>query len=382
MLLAAFVIFFLAGAANFAAFILSLPRHRSPGGRWLVLALLVSTIWMWSNAILHTLFPLEVRIYAAQLSLLASLSGVLYFFFAVEYSAPGTRVRGWKALPLLVMSFGLVVAVLVPSWREHVWTNLYLDPKGSGIIIFEWGMAYYAVVAAGLAVSIVSITQLMQTAIRAHGVHRTQAVTVTVGMVIPSVFYLAAWILPGQAVGMYPAMSVGLSGIAYVFALTSVGLLRSVPVGRREFVDSLVDGFLVTGVDGVVVDANPASARILTGNPTFTLIGLRYEQALTGWLCNGAPCSPIIGEGSILTPVDPERLAAESQRNGVRPSNRVVLRSWEIKDVSGAVIGQALALRDDTLDEMARRRLATATNSIAGWADEMGAVEELLRKVR
>lgn len=382
MLLLAFVLYFFAGIATFAAFVLSLPRHRAPGGRWLAIALLVTTMWMWSNAVLHTLFPVEVRMAAAQLSLFGGLSGVLYFYFAIEYAAPGTRVQGWKAVPLLALSIAFVASTFIPEFRAVVWTNVYPDPLGSGILVFSWGPAYYASVIVGLSLTIMAITQVWMTVLRTHGAHRRQALIVLTGLAIPTVAYAVAAALPGAMVGLYPAQSMGLSGVAIALALSSVGLLKSVPVGRREFVDTLVDGFLVTDLGGEVVDANPSAARILIGDPKRKLIGKPYDTVLSGWLCNGAACEPVPGAEVLLSPIRPAELAATAEASGVRPANRVVLRSWDIEDVTGEVIGRAFALRDDTLDEMARRRLEAATSSIAGWTREMGAVEELLKKVR
>lgn len=382
MLLVAFVVYFLAGIATFAAFILSLPRRRAPGGRWLALALLVTTLWMWSNAVLHTLFPFEVRMAAAQIALFGGLSAVLYFYFAIEYASPGTRVDGWRGVPLLLLAMAVVTATFVPAVGKYVWLSVTLDPGGSGIYLFEWGPAYFGSVAVGLALTIMSITQVWQTALRTHGAQRRQALIVLVGLATPIVFYALAAAIPGRAIGWYPAMSMGLTGLAIALALQSVGLLKSVPVGRREFVDTLVDGFLVTDLRGEVVDANPAAARILVGDPTRRLIGRPYEAVLSGWLCNGAPCAPERGVEVVLSPVDAAELEERARVNGVRAATRVILRSWDIDDVNGEVIGSAFALRDDTLDEVARRRLEAATSSIAGWTREMTAVEELLKKVR
>ena len=181
-----------------------------------------------------------------------------------------------------------------------------------------------AMVAIGIALNIMSVTQIWQTVIRTHGAHRRQALIVLVGLAIPTVSYGIAALIPDAIVGLYPAMSMGLSGIAFALALASVGLLRSVPVGRREFVDSLVDGFLVTDVDGEVVDANPAASRILVGNPTHRIIGRPYATVLSEWLCNGLPCAPQSDPEMVLTPANPAALARVAAQHGVRPAARVI----------------------------------------------------------
>ena len=346
---------------------LAVPRRRSPGGRWLVLYLLVHVVWMGVNSLVYTTIPITAKVALLMIASVSAIAPVALFLFAVEYANPSYRLGNGALIPLAIAPAVAIGAALTNRLHNQYITEASVNLQ-TGLHVVEYGPVYFGMVYLGIALVLLTIGILAMTAVRSSGAIRMQAGLVITGIAVMGGSYLYISSQPVRPLGVDPAMSGIVIGLAVAVALQSTGLLQLSPVGRAEVFDMLPEGFIIADKSGTVVDANPAVYRLIGHPRNRALFGTPVTEVFHQWTCLGQPCVPDQFSQTPIT-LDP-----------IQDAVPLGVQRWLLRDSTGQEIGHAYIIRDNSAEYWTRTQLEEVQGSLASWSEDMRELERLLKR--
>ena len=341
---------------------------------WLLLALLASLL-VWTFGVICRFSV------TSQAGLEASLRLV---FLGIFTTPPLWLLLAgrYAQVPALCERRGVIAAIWVPSLLGYaalltnsghhlVMTDVSFEALEGGGLAWS-GPVFWAYVPWCYALLACASVLYLRTARRlARNDERRRSVLLTIAAAIPvvaSTAYMLGW-LPVK-------FDLTPSGLAISLLLLSTTvfryrLLESLPLARRDVIEHLPDGVVLTDVGGAIQDLNPAASAILgvglpalRQRPLAALLDgfpreaevVRFRTALAQLAEKGSP------------------LAAELTTSDHR---RVELSAMLVRDARGEPVGQCAVLRDRTEERRFERlvrqtqRLQTVGTLVAGIAHEV-----------
>jgi PAS domain S-box-containing protein len=277
----AYSIFFLTGfLVSVIVTIIVWKRRSAPGA--LPFALFILSGAIWSIAWLLELGSPEIgdKILWAKMAYLGkSVSATLWLTFILEYSG----YTWWRqprnlcilsAIPLLT-----IFMVWTNEWHYLFWSNIYVVHTEAGkVTIWEYGPLFWTQLTYQYGILLTGAILLWRSGLHKSAVHRFQALTLTVGSLLPissNLVYLLSSTMTG---GLdYTPLALAISGLIYAITINRYHFLDVVPIARDALVENMPDGILVLNAQGFVVDMNPAAEK-MSGKQKIFVQGKRLES--------------------------------------------------------------------------------------------------------
>jgi PAS domain S-box-containing protein len=358
-------------AATGMAFYVGLQREKNEL-HWLLLALLASLVLWTSGAILRFSAP-DTPALARSLHVLflgLFLTPPLWLLVAARYARAKAFARRW-GLELLLPSLLTYLAFLSNDRHHLVLRELSFAAFERGGLAWA-GPVFWAFIAWAYACVFAGMLLYLKAA-RSLTVEdaRPRAVLLAVASVIP---------LAASAIYLFRLLPVTFdltpSGLAISLVLICVAifryqLLESLPLARRDVIENLHDGVLMTSVGGVILDLNPAAERLL-GHSRAALRGRPLADALKAFGEGGDVADLHAGLSELLPDASP--LVAEVRTDDDR---RIEVHAAWVRDVSGRPAGRFALLRDRTEERRYERvvrqsqKLRTVGTLASGIAHEV-----------
>ncbi|WP_088008126.1 histidine kinase N-terminal 7TM domain-containing diguanylate cyclase [Indiicoccus explosivorum] len=265
------------GLSSFLGIYALVKIRRAAGARHFIAASFLAAVFTFAYAAELSSDTLrEIRFWAAVEYLALPFIPLFVLFLCIEYT--GKKVP-WRWLPLLAAA---PVMTLVLNWTNPLhhlyYTSVTLrEDSPFPIADFEPGpwlyvnyLYVYTCLAAAAAVLLRQFRKMQRP-------FRLQALTMISGISIPlvsSLFYLTGSSPYGIDLG---AVSLSLTFLFIGAALFSFQMFDVVPIARDSVFESMADGVLVISEGQLVVDFNPAAAKVL---PELE-IGKKVEEVLS-----------------------------------------------------------------------------------------------------
>ncbi|WP_244531455.1 histidine kinase N-terminal 7TM domain-containing protein [Halogranum amylolyticum] len=294
---------------------------------------------------------------------------VAWLLFSLEYTGRDQYVQLRCVGLLAVVPVVTVVLALTRQYHDLLYvTSVSIGTTGVPVVV-EGGVWYWVAAGYTYLLGVGGMIPLLGLLTSDTAPFRGQSVALLVGLVVPwatNLLYLAG-VLSIAGVDPTP-IAFGVSGVAYLGALTQFRLLGTVPTpnarARRLLFDRMQEGAVVVDSNDNVVDVNDSSLDIL-GVDSCTVLG--------------APADEVIPEYDRL-PDDGKlsgHLTVDTQF-GTRPYDVVVTR---INNVRGTPIGRVIRFHDigehlrqqqrlEALHRILRHNIRTETNVIHGYVDQ------------
>jgi signal transduction histidine kinase len=159
---------------------------------------------------------------------------------------------------------GALIAAALPA--AFFYSCLYWDTQGRFILWSELqptvGAWFWCYAAYGWALILVGTYYLVSVAIRFGAARPLQAGAILAGAMVPllaNVVHLTS----GFEGHDLTVIFIGVGAVLLRFAVIDSGLAGVLPRARQDVIEQLDSGVLISNLQGVVVDANPAAARLL-----------------------------------------------------------------------------------------------------------------------
>ncbi|MBN1451395.1 MAG: PAS domain S-box protein [Anaerolineales bacterium] len=242
------------------------PRRRTPKIFFLVLLGLAVAIWSLGYALEIAGGDLATKIFWAKTQYIGiSLVPFLWMAFVAQYSnVSGQAIN--RGTPLLLI-VSLVTVILAFTNERHglLWEKTYLNQAGKfsslGILHGPWFWIYiaysYALLAIGTFIGFRSIGRM-------KGLYLGQVAALLIAVAAPwigNILYISG-LSPVPQLDLTP-FAFSISVIAFAWGVTGFHLLDLSPIARDIVVEEMKTGMIVLDTQNRIVDANPASLKIL-----------------------------------------------------------------------------------------------------------------------
>jgi PAS domain S-box-containing protein len=202
--------------------------------------------------------------------------------FALQYTGRRRHIPRWWLVALAVEPVLLLLALALPATHDLVRFVRSDAPYGTYAFV-EAGPLFWANLSYSYVLIVVAIGLLVQDLVRVRTRYARQAWTLTVSVLLPLVVNA---LYNGRKLMHFPTGNIDPTPLGFsiacfvlVWGFFRFRLLDIVPVGRRQVVERIPDGVVVTDARDVVVDANPAAGR-LCGGPRAAMIGRNLVDVL------------------------------------------------------------------------------------------------------
>jgi diguanylate cyclase (GGDEF)-like protein len=311
--------------------------RRAPGGWWLFLMAVATAVWSLADAFDYSSVALAGHVTAAQFAYLGSTAPVFFLLFALQYSGRARGSMGWRTAILFVVPLASIVAAFTNRFHHLLWPGFTMLAGRPNIVVYQHGPVFWVVTLYSLALALVATLLLVDTAVRAHGIYRTQGTAIVVGAVFPwvgGVVYLAA---PGWLVGLDPALTFTVTGAILAWAIWHLRLLDLVLVPREVIVEQMVDGLIVLDSAGRILEINPAAVRLLdlAGVPA---PGTPAREVFSDWSQRGKDAVTAVYEQRASTLASPAGTLLRVERSRLEGGSEGQARDlFLLRDITGQV---------------------------------------------
>jgi PAS domain S-box-containing protein len=260
--------------ALFAGFVVTLvmaavvwTRHPAPGIIPLALLMIAVAIWILASAFEVSADEIPMRIICNQISYLGvTTAGVFWLIFTLDYFGSKWWRRPLNLILISVLPLITLIIVWTNGFHHLEWANVYLIDGPLGMTsVWEKGPLYWLNPITQYLLYLSGIVILFLFGTKRKGVYGKQVGIILAGTMIPVIgdvlYAFRVDILGG--IDITPFCLV----IASIFYSVSVWRFRFpdvVPVAYKAIVKNIPDGFLVLDHQGLIVDTNTETERIIS----------------------------------------------------------------------------------------------------------------------
>lgn len=349
------------GVSAFAAF-LAFRIRRAPGGWWLFFMTVATAAWCLADVFDYSSITLEAHVTAAQFAYFGSAAPVLFLLFTLRYSGRVRGPMGRLATALFIVPLLSIAAAFTNQSHHLLWRGFTVLAGRPSVIVYQHGPAYWAVAVYSLTLALVATLVLLDVAVKARGIYRTQGLALVAAAVIPwvgGVVYSAA---PEWSLGLDPALTLAATGVILAWSMRRLKLLDLVLVPREVIVERMANGLVVLDSAARILEINPAAVRLL-GLASTPAPGTPASEAFADWSESG---------GDALA-------ALHGQQTSTLVSSAGSFIQVDRSLLEGDAGGQArdlFTLRDVTGQVEAERALKGAYVELAVYRDQLEALVE------
>ncbi len=356
-------------------------RRDGPGG-WALVAFSASELgWLACDALALLAETPEATTRWSQAGLsFASTLAVAWIWFVLSYTGRLTRAGG-VALGVLA-GWAAVYGGLALTNDAHgwVWSTWGVASDGPfSYLVYALGPVGWAQTVASWAAVAVSLVVLLRAYAGAGSQARTLSRWIVAGALVPMGLSVAFLVGGGGPAKDFTPLSMGLSSAAFAVGLARYRFLDLRPAARAALVERLPHPMLVLDLDGRIVDANPALARLLGGAEP---VGRAVSDALPPELARAVAAlggeREAHAEATVRTPGGPRHfdiaVTPLTSRDGERTGRLAMLRDVTRRRGQREALESAnRALRDrnaelDAFAHTVAHDLRTPLHGILGYA--------------
>jgi diguanylate cyclase (GGDEF)-like protein len=340
------------GVSALAAFF-AFRIRRAPGGWWLFLMALSTAVWSLADAFDYSAVTLAAHVTAAQFAYLGSTAPVLFLLFALQYSGRVRGPMGWRAGVLFAVPLASVVVAFTNRFHHLLWPGFTVLAGRPDLVVYQHGPAYWVVTLYSLALALVATLLLVDTAVKARGIYRTQGALIVAAAAVPWVGGVVYSVAPAWSFGLDPALTFTVAGALLAWALWRLQLLDLVLVPREVIVEQMAEGLLVLDSSERILEINPSAVRLLdlAGTPA---PGTPAREVFSDWSQSGKDAVTAVYEQRASTLSSPAGALLRVERSQLEGGSDGQARDlFILRDVTGQVLAEQ-ALQDAYADLRAR----------------------------
>ena len=228
---------------------------------------------------------LERKLFWAKIEYLAIvIIPVLWFLFAMAYTARQKWLSRFRVLGLLIIPLLTLILVFTNEYYRLIWFDVTLNLSGS-FPVFDpvYGSWFWIHSGYSYLLLVIGTIALIQAAFRLPKTYRWQNIALIMGALIPwlanAIYLLDLDIFPN--IDLSPVAFV-LSGLVLAWSIFRFHLFDVVPVARRVAIDTMRDGMIVLDDKNRVIDMNPA-ALVVFETRLADVIGKVIDELLANW---------------------------------------------------------------------------------------------------
>lgn len=259
-----FIIYIISGVVTALGAAYAWQRRRAPGGTVLAVLLTAAALSMFLGASAVIAPTLETKLLRERVSLLAATwVPLLFLLFVARFTGrdrwltPG--VVALLALPTVIS----IVLGWTSDYHDLFWRVAKVTPQGA--MVFEFGIwVWIGVVIYGYGLVIASLLMLVRETLDAPPAYRRQHILLMAGAIVPLIasFIYYGGLNPWPGLGLM-RVSVGISGIIFLWAFRRSSLLDLLPPARKLLMATLPDGVVALDSAHRIIEINPAACTIL-----------------------------------------------------------------------------------------------------------------------
>lgn len=331
------VLYSLAFAICSLSAFLSFRIRRAPGGTWLFLMTLATAVWSLADAVDYSSVTLAVHVTAAQFAYLGSVAPVLLLLFALKYSGRARESMGWRTAVLFAVPVISIVAAFTNRFHHLVWAGFTLLADRPNLVVYQHGPVFWVVTIYSLAVALVAMLLLVNTAVTSHGIYRVQGAAIALASVFPWLAGVVYVFSPGWLVGFDPALTFTVTCAILSWALWRLRLLDLVLVPREVIIEKMADGLLVLDSAARILEINPAAVRLLDLERMPTL-GTVAGEVFSDWSQRGRDAVTAVYEQRASTLASPAGTLLRVERSRLEGASDGQARDlFILRDITGQV---------------------------------------------
>jgi diguanylate cyclase (GGDEF)-like protein/PAS domain S-box-containing protein len=359
------LLYLVASGVSIVAAFFAFRVRRAPGGWWLFLLTLATAEWSLAAGFDYSSITLSSHVTAAQFAYLGSTAPVLFLLFALRYSGRVCRPMRWSAAALFVVPLISIVAAFTNRFHHLVWPGFTMVAGRPNMIVYQHGPVYWIVALYSLALALLATLLLVDTALRARGMYRSQSAALVLAATLPWIAGVAYSLSPATFVGLDPALTFSVTAAILVWTIWRLRLLDLVMVPREVLVEEMTDGLLVLDREARILEINPAAARML-GLAKAPVPGTPAVEAFADWSQEGKDALASVYEERTSTLASPTGAFLGVERSRLAGGSEELTRDLFI-------------LRDITCQVEAEQALHRAYEDLSVRMEEIEALQEELR---
>ena len=320
-------------------------------------------MWALADAFDYSAITLALHVAAAQFAYLGSLTPVLFLLFALRYSG---RARGpvrWRFAWLFVVPMISIVAAFTNQSHHLLWPGFTVLAGRPNMLVYQHGPVYWLVTVYSLGVALLATLVLVDTAMRARGVHRTQSTVMAVASLIPWVGGVIYSRAPAKLGALDPSLTFTVAAAIFAWTMWRLKLLDLAPVPREVLVEEMTDGLIVLDCDARILEINPAAVRLLglTNTPD---LGTPATDAFSAWSQSGKEAVAAVYEQRVSTLASPSVAFRSVERSRLEGGSEChACDLFILRDISAQI--EAERARDAAYKDLqGRLRLAETMASV------------------
>ncbi len=293
-----------------------------------------------------------------------------WILFALEYTGRHDYLAKRFITALSVIPATTIVVVASSSFHDLL-TVTTVSYTPSGILQVTFGGPWFWIVTIfTYALGVGGILLLLELILNKAFTFRKQAITLTIGLVVPwstNILYITG-IIPHFGIDPTP-IAFSISGVLYLFAIKRFRLLRQNPAPNRQarqlVFDRMQEGAVVVDGDDNIVEVNQRALQILDTDRQ-TIHGHSAAEVIPQY--DEMPPEGIFDEYVALeTEAGTHQLEFEATRIRTEQGNQVG-RVITFSDVTTLLHHQQ---RLEVLNRVLRHNIRTETNLILGFAESV-----------
>jgi diguanylate cyclase (GGDEF)-like protein/PAS domain S-box-containing protein len=342
-------------------------RHEVPGSTALGGVLLGSFVWSSAYALTWSFTELNEKVLWLKIMYFGVIAiPPLFLIFALQITHHETWLTARTVVALCVMP----VIMLTFVWFDirFLFPTLELRQVDDlRVLQIERGPGFWLNTFYSYAIILLAFYFLVRSSLKATPFYRRQYLTILIGSLVPFLASALTQLSYKELADLDMApISVGISGIIYVYAILRYQFMDLVPVARELLIESMSDGVLVLDVQGRIVDINPAMKDFLAIEPG-SLIGYPIAEVMHSWAY------------SLELLLSGMETHTEIRLPG-KPSRYLDLRITLLYDDHNKLSGRLIVFRDVTDRKAVEKDLRRAMDRLQNQLIEIGTLQSKLRE--
>jgi diguanylate cyclase (GGDEF)-like protein/PAS domain S-box-containing protein len=262
--------------------VLAWGRRPIPGATIVAVLMLVVTEWTLAYAFELSTPSLVGKLFWTRLQYFGIVSlPLIWIVFVLRYGGWTQWARPRNILLASIIPVLTLCLLWTNEWHYLFYAGMQLDSSaGIPMLVITPGPWYWVNVAYGYSLSLFGVALGIYALTRAPRLFRAQSVVLLIGLLAPwtgNLLYMLGW-TPVPHLDLTPFGFV-ITGVASLWGLLHYRLLDIMPMARAAVVEGMEHGVIVVDIHQRIVDANPATIRIL-GLSTNALLGRMIGEVL------------------------------------------------------------------------------------------------------
>ncbi len=256
-------------------------RKLVQGARWFSLLLASVGLWCLTYAFEILSVSPSVKLNWINIEYIAIVSlAPLWLMFSLTYTHRDKWTSDWYRYIIWIIPFITYLLVITNPYHNFHYTKIEFSAEIPGVQLeLTHGPAFFIFTAYSYVLLIIGTIALVWGIISFPQVYRKQSLAIIIGALIPWVVNL--FYILDLTSGYDPTpFAFSLTVIIYFWALFRLDFLNVIPIARGMVIESMRDGMFVLDLNDLLVDINPAAARIFGLDQPGKVIGKPVGEIL------------------------------------------------------------------------------------------------------